>query len=77
MKRLIYAVGALTLAFTATTPARADFAVVKFEAGYCRIWWDSADNPFGAGWSKIAIGLPDYRAAWLALDTAIAQGICR
>ena len=32
MKRLAFAVGVFALGFTASTPARADFAVVKFEA---------------------------------------------
>lgn len=77
MKRVAFAVGALVLAFAASTPARADFAVIKFELGYCRIWWDSAANPIGPGWTKIAIGLPDYNAAWAALATAVGQGICR
>ena len=48
----------LALGFAASTPARADYALVKFESGYCRIWWDSAGNPFGVGWIKVAVGLP-------------------
>ena len=40
MKRLAFAVGVVALSFAASVPARADFAVVKFELGYCRIWWD-------------------------------------
>ncbi len=33
MKRLAFAVGVLALSFAASVPARADFAVVKFELG--------------------------------------------
>jgi hypothetical protein len=77
MKRFALAVGLLTAAFVASSPARADFAVVHFDDGYCKIWWDSADNPWGAGWTKIAIGLPDHGAAEVALDNAIGQRICR
>jgi len=44
MKRLAFAVGLLALGFTAATPARADFAVIQFGSGYCRVW---ADTPFG------------------------------
>ena len=44
MKRLGFAVAVLALAFAASTAARADFAVVKFKDGSCRVW----DNP-GAG----------------------------
>lgn len=76
MKRLAFAVGVLALGFVASTPARADFAVVKFEAGYCRIWWDSAASPWGTGWTKVAVGLPDLAAAWTALNGAVAHKAC-
>ncbi len=77
MKRLAFAAGLLAAGLAASTPARADFALVQFGDGYCRIWWDSADTPWGAGWTKIAIGLPDYLAAQAALANARAQRICR
>jgi hypothetical protein len=77
MKRLALAVGLLALGSVAATPARADFAVVRFETGYCQIWWDSFDNPWGVGWTKVAIGLPDYSVAWAALANAVGQGVCR
>jgi hypothetical protein len=77
MKRWAFAIGVLALGFAASTPARADFALVRFESGFCRIWWDSAGNPFGVGWIKVAIGLPDYEAAVFALNAAIGQGVCR
>ena len=48
MKRLVFAVGVLALGFAASTPARADFSVVRFEPGFCRVWW------FGAGWTRVA-----------------------
>ena len=51
--RFAYAIGLLALALTATSPARADYAVVQFGDGYCRIWWDSADTPWGVGWTKL------------------------
>jgi hypothetical protein len=75
MKRLACAIGLLALALTATSPARADYAVVQFSDGYCRIWWDSADTPWGVGWRKLVIGLPDDFAR-AALDSEIAQGAC-
>lgn len=76
MKRLAFAIGLLAMGFVAVTPARADYALVQFGDGYCRIWWDSLDNPWGAQWSKIVIGLPDHFAAQAALDTALARGVC-
>ena len=77
MKRLAFAIGVMALGFAASTPARADYALVRFESGFCRIWWDSAGNPFGVGWTKVAIGLPDFEAAVLALNMAVGQGVCR
>jgi len=45
MKRFVFAVGVLALGFAASTPARADFSLVKFESAFCRIWWnDSAKS---------------------------------
>jgi hypothetical protein len=76
MKRLAFAIGILAIGLT-ISPARADFAVVRFEDGFCRIWWDSAGTPWGAGWTKLALGMPDWPTAWAALDSARAQGACR
>jgi len=77
MKQLAFAVGLLAVAFAAATPARADYALVQFGDGYCRIWWDSAGTPWGTGWTKIAIGLPNHIAAQAALDAAITQPVCQ
>ena len=33
-------------------------------------------SPWGTGWTKIAVGLPDWLAASAALDTARSQGAC-
>jgi hypothetical protein len=77
MKLLALAVCLLAVGFATSTPARADFAVVQFGDGYCQIWWDSAATPWGDGWTKLAIGLPDHDVARAALDSAIMQGLCR
>jgi hypothetical protein len=76
MKPLALAIGLLTLVLAASSTARADYAIVQFDDGYCRIWWDSAGTPWGVGWTKIAVGLPDHLAAQAALDGAIAQQVC-
>jgi hypothetical protein len=75
MKRLAFGLGILALGFAASTPARADYAVVQFESGYCQIWWDSSATPWGSGWKKLAIA-PDYSGASSALNAAIADRIC-
>ena len=77
MKRLAFAVAILAVGFAASTPARADFAVVQMEDGWCKVWWDSGATPWGAGWTKIAVGLPDWLAASAALNSARSQGVCR
>lgn len=77
MKRLVLAAGALALVTAAAAPARADYAVVKLDDGWCKIWWDSGATPWGVGWSKIALGLPDWTAASAALYAARSQGVCR
>jgi len=45
MKRLILVVGLLVLGLGAATQARADFAVVKFNSGYCRVWTATPAGP--------------------------------
>jgi hypothetical protein len=76
MQRLAFAVALLAIGLE-VTPARADFALVRFEDGWCRIWWDSTGTPWGVGWSKIAIGMPDWLTASAALSNARSQGACR
>jgi hypothetical protein len=75
MKRFTIGIGVLALSIAAATAARADYTVVQFSDGYCQIWSDSADNPWGTGWTKIAI-TPDWTSARAALDTAIANSSC-
>jgi hypothetical protein len=77
MKPLAFAVGVLALGIAASTPARADFAVVRLDNGWCKIWWDSGATPWGTGWTKIAINLPDWLSASASLSTARSQGVCR
>jgi hypothetical protein len=72
-----FAFAAALLALSAVSPARADYAVVRFGDGFCRVWWNSYDNPGGPTWTKVAIGLPDYDAARAVLNAALVQGVCR
>jgi hypothetical protein len=45
MKRLAFALGILTVSLCVAPPALADFAVIHFNSGYCRIWSDTAFGP--------------------------------
>ena len=57
MKRLVLAAGLLVLAVGAAIPARADYGVVRFHSGFCRIWPDTAMVPFGGQyWHSTALG---------------------
>jgi hypothetical protein len=47
MKRLALAVGLLVFVVGAAIPARADYGVVRFHGGFCRVWPDTAMAPFG------------------------------
>lgn len=81
MKRSVFALGVpalgiLTLGIAAATSARADYAVVRWDSGYCQIWWSSGATPWGAGWTKIAIA-PNWDQARAARDMAITSGTCR
>ena len=71
-----FAIGVLVLGFAAASPALANYSVVKFEAGYCRIWWDSGATPWGTGWAKIATA-PDFSSAWAAQDALVRNGTCK
>ena len=76
MKRLAFAASVLALGFVTSAPARADYAVVRFDSGFCRIWWDSMANPAGTSWQKLVVAV-DWSGALAALDAAVRDGTCR
>ena len=45
MKSLAFCCLALAFGASAATPARADYAVVAFHSGFCRIWTDPVREP--------------------------------
>ena len=75
MKHFAFAVGLMALGVAAATPARADYAVVRFDTGYCQIWWDAGATPWGVNWTKVAM-TPDWASANSALYAAIAARTC-
>ena len=76
MKQIAFAIALSALGVAASTPASADYTVIQFASGHCEVWHDSSDDPAGAGWRKLAIGLPTWSAAMSTLDTARAQDVC-
>ena len=53
MKRLVFAASVLALGFSASSAARADYAVVMFKDGYCRVWAHSAATPVSSAVSSV------------------------
>ena len=86
MKKLAFAIGVLALALTASVPARADFAIVKFHSGYCRVWGPPAAPPQDFQYLAFRRGWPPHiwwqhmfavrPAAEAALHEAIATNRC-
>ena len=76
MKKVSLAIGLLALGFAASTPARADFVIVKFDPGYCRVWMDSSMKPYGTGWSVVGKPYADWATAWAALNAAWTKKTC-
>jgi hypothetical protein len=80
MKRPSLALAALVIALSAAaSPAWADYAIIRWSSGDCRIW-DNAGLwpvPLGVGWSLLATELPTYGTAAAVLDDMYRQGICR
>jgi hypothetical protein len=82
MTRLAFALGVLVLGSVSTTPARADFAVVKFHSGYCRVYADTAFGPpdgrylsFWSPWGW-TYRFPTWQVADMAMHRAVAHHRC-
>ena len=76
MKRFAFVASVVTLGLAATVPALADYALVRWDNGYCRIWWEASAPPWGAGWAKITTAA-DYSTAAAAFDQAVQARTCR
>ena len=83
MKRLAFALGVLALG--AVTPARADFAVVEFNSGYCRVWTDTEAGPQDGhylwfrhhwGWHPWYYRFHTWEEADEALHRAVSMNRC-
>jgi hypothetical protein len=83
MKKLLFAIGTLAFGFTATATAHADYAIVKFNSGYCRIWADTVMAPpdgtfvwFVRGYHRY-YRLPTLPIAQHKLAVVVARHLCR
>jgi hypothetical protein len=78
MSRWTLALCAAAIAIAAASPARADFQVIRWSWGDCKIWNNDTNRmPDGEGWIVLAWGLPSYESAWWALNAEAAKGQCR
>jgi hypothetical protein len=77
MKHIAFAIGALALGLAATTPARADFAVIKFkDTGACRAWYDHTAKPWGTS-QVLWVSTPSWDAAQSKGSWAMKHGWCK
>ncbi len=86
MKQLAFVLGLLTLSVTAATQAQADFAVVRFNSGYCRVWTRAAAPPQDFQYLAFRRGSPGHPwwqhmfatapGAEMALHEAVATHRC-
>jgi hypothetical protein len=82
MKKILFAIGTLALGLTAAAPAHADYAIVRFNSGYCRIWTDTFVPPAGGTFVWFARGhyryysLPTLPIAKQKLDHVVARHLC-
>ena len=82
MKKILFAIGTLALGLTATAPAHADYAIVKFNSGYCRIYDNTALPPPDGTFVWFVWGyhryyrLPTLPIAQHKLGLVIARHLC-
>ena len=77
MKRLAFAVGVLAIGFAASTPASADYAVVKFkDNGACRAWNNGPVKPWGTS-QVLWVSVPSWDVAQKKGDYAMKHHWCK
>jgi hypothetical protein len=78
MSRWTLALCAAAIAAAVSTPVRADYHVIRWSWGDCKVWNNDTNRmPAGEGWIVLAWGLMTYDSAWDALNAEIGKGQCR
>ena len=77
MKRLTLALGVAVLAIAASSSARADYNIVRWSYGDCKIWHIDGPGPWGTDW-KVLNWKPirTWDAAWALLGKYQARKWC-
>ena len=76
MSRWSLALLAAAIAFTVASPARADYNLVRWASGDCKIWVNDGNAPWGYGWTVLVWNIPTYDLAWDVLREETARGNC-
>jgi hypothetical protein len=78
MSRWTLSLCAAAIALAVSIPARADYQVIRWSSGDCKIWNNDTNTmPDGDGWLVLAWNIASYDGAWFALRDEIAKGQCR
>jgi hypothetical protein len=77
MKRLVFAVSMLTLGLSAATAARADYGVVMFKDGTCRVWNETKMTPVQPGYKYHWTGLKSWDYAKTKKHYAMTHHWCK
>lgn len=79
MKRLTVALFVAGLALAAAAPANANYRIVQWSYGDCKIW-DSVGpqtKPEGSDWKVLSRWIATYEAAYARLDALYKKGVCK
>jgi hypothetical protein len=76
MSRWPVALFAVMIAIVVASPARADFSLVRWPSGDCKIWDNSPGNPPLQPGTLLVRKIPTYGQAWAALNKAVAKRRC-
>ena len=76
MKRLASAAGVAVVILAASAPAQADWRIIQWYYGDCKIW-GGARPPIWGGWRALSGPIPDYRAARHVLQSFYDRRVCR
>jgi hypothetical protein len=65
-------------ALVATSPARAEYAVIRWDGtGFCQVWDNSIPTrPFPSNYVTVGIALPTFADALDAKDSLLRTGTC-
>ena len=76
MRRWTLALSAIAIGFVLSSPAHAEYRIVKWSYGDCKIWHEDGNKPSGEGWKVYKRHFKDWDHAWKRLGKLIAHKRC-